>query len=225
MSSSSRHLSSNWFHEPTPKGRSVCAPAFCAWLVPVRDSGPRITNRNSRFVIQTRESRISTTTRQRLMITPQRHKAHQGQTGRFGISVSFVPLWCMKRLVVVLDFGAEQRPDAVTGIVVADTFPATAVGTVWTWTCVRTGGAVCGNAQRPRNAGAQKERGHVTLRSCLKRGILPTAAPSAGSSQGRSSLRWWRAAPRISDISGGTRQPRRSWASPSYQPGYAAFSR
>ena len=40
----------------------------------------------------------------------------------------------------------NHGPDAVTGIVVADTFPAAAVGTVWTWTCVGTGGGVCGNA-------------------------------------------------------------------------------
>ena len=41
--------------------------------------------------------------------------------------------------------------DAVTGIVVMDTFPAAAVGTVWTWTCVGAGGGVCGNASGTGN--------------------------------------------------------------------------
>ena len=64
--SSSRHPSSNWFYEPTPKGRSACAPAFCVWLVPVRDSGSRITNQNLRITNQ--NLRI---TNQNLRITNQ----------------------------------------------------------------------------------------------------------------------------------------------------------
>ena len=42
-------------------------------------------------------------------------------------------------------------PDAVTGIGVTDSFPAAAAGTVWTWTCVGAGGAVCGNASGTGN--------------------------------------------------------------------------
>ena len=37
-------------------------------------------------------------------------------------------------------------PDDVSGVVVADTFPQAAAGTIWTWTCAGTGGGVCGTA-------------------------------------------------------------------------------
>ena len=42
-------------------------------------------------------------------------------------------------------------PDAVTGVVVTDNFPAAAVGTVWTWACSGAGGAVCGSANGTGN--------------------------------------------------------------------------
>ncbi|MEI8165971.1 MAG: cadherin-like beta sandwich domain-containing protein, partial [Chloroflexales bacterium] len=45
----------------------------------------------------------------------------------------------------------NHGPDAVTGVVVTDSFPEAAVGTVWTWTCVETGGGVCGNANGTGN--------------------------------------------------------------------------
>ena len=42
-------------------------------------------------------------------------------------------------------------PDAVTGVMVVDNFPAAAVGTVWTWTCIGAGGALCGSANGTGN--------------------------------------------------------------------------
>ena len=45
----------------------------------------------------------------------------------------------------------NHGPDAVTGVVVTDSFPEAAVGTVWTWTCVGAGGGVCGNANGTGN--------------------------------------------------------------------------
>ncbi|MEI6180127.1 MAG: hypothetical protein WCP31_05200, partial [Chloroflexales bacterium] len=46
---------------------------------------------------------------------------------------------------------SNAGPDEVAGIVVTDIFPDAAVGTVWTWTCVGAGGAVCGNASGTGN--------------------------------------------------------------------------
>ena len=45
----------------------------------------------------------------------------------------------------------NNGPDAVTGVVVTDSFPEAAVGTTWTWTCVGTGGGVCGSANGTGN--------------------------------------------------------------------------
>ena len=45
----------------------------------------------------------------------------------------------------------NNGPDAVAGVLVADTFPAAAVGTVWRWTCTATGGADCGTTSGSGN--------------------------------------------------------------------------
>ena len=46
---------------------------------------------------------------------------------------------------------SSTGPDAVTGVVVTDNFPPAANGTSWTWTCVGTGGAICGTASGTGN--------------------------------------------------------------------------
>ena len=45
----------------------------------------------------------------------------------------------------------NNGPDAVTGVVITDSFPTAAVSTTWTWTCVGTSGGVCGNANGTGN--------------------------------------------------------------------------
>ena len=46
---------------------------------------------------------------------------------------------------------SSTGPDAVTGVVVTDNFPPAVSGTPWTWTCVGTGGALCGTASGTGN--------------------------------------------------------------------------
>ena len=46
---------------------------------------------------------------------------------------------------------SSTGPDAVSGVVVTDNFPPAVSGTSWTWTCVGTGGAVCGTASGTGN--------------------------------------------------------------------------
>ena len=45
----------------------------------------------------------------------------------------------------------NNGPDAVAGVVIADTFPTAVVSTTWTWTCVGAGGGVCGTTSGTGN--------------------------------------------------------------------------
>ena len=45
----------------------------------------------------------------------------------------------------------NNGPNAVTGVVIADSFPTAAVSTTWRWTCVGAGGGVCGTTNGTGN--------------------------------------------------------------------------
>ena len=77
----------------------------------------------------------------------QSYKLEKG-TGATAQAVSLAAITNTLTLTITV---RNNGPDAVTGVVIADTFPTAAISTTWTWTCVGAGGGVCGNASGTGN--------------------------------------------------------------------------